>query len=301
MLPKYSYWLLALAAILLSRFVGMAIFPFADTTEPRYAEIARLMVETGDWITPWFEPGVPFWGKPPLSFWSQAAAIKLFGLSEFALRLPSWLATIGMVYLTWRLALQLWGSHVARWSALIFSSMALTYVSAGAVMTDAFLALGTTLSLVSFCLATQEQGFAWRWLFFLGLTIGLLSKGPLAAVLVGIPIVLWLFVSRRETQRFESAAVAAGRLDNRRSGTALVCFGGTPDPGISGLFPRRRALPPVCRARLGGGSLWPCASISAGHHLGFLAHGQLPVGDTGPVYAHCCHGEKAIGGKTHFE
>ena len=41
MLPKYSYWLLALAAILLSRFVGMAIFPFADTTEPRYAEIAR--------------------------------------------------------------------------------------------------------------------------------------------------------------------------------------------------------------------------------------------------------------------
>jgi 4-amino-4-deoxy-L-arabinose transferase-like glycosyltransferase len=173
MLPKYSYWLLALAAILLSRFVGMAIYPFADTTEPRYAEIARLMVETGDWITPWFEPGVPFWGKPPLSFWSQAAAIKLFGLSEFALRLPSWLATIGMVYLTWRLALQLWGSHVARWSALIFSSMALTYVSAGAVMTDAFLALGTTLSLVSFCLATQEQGFAWRWLFFLGLTIGL--------------------------------------------------------------------------------------------------------------------------------
>ena len=300
MLPKYSYWLLALAAILLSRFVGMAIFPFADTTEPRYAEIARLMVETGDWITPWFEPGVPFWGKPPLSFWSQAAAIKLFGLSEFALRLPSWLATIGMVYLTWRLALQLWGSHVARWSALIFSSMALTYVSAGAVMTDAFLALGTTLSLVSFCLATQEQGFAWRWLFFLGLAIGLLAKGPLAAVLVGIPIVLWLLFRGGKLSDLKALPWLRGGLI-----TAVLVLpwyvGGTPDPGISGLFPRRRALPPVCRARLGGGSLWPCASISAGHHLGFLAHGQLPVGDTGPVYAHCCHGEKAIGDKTQFE
>ena len=102
-----SPWFLVLAAILASRFIGMALFPFADTTEQRYAEIARLMAETGDWITPWFEPGVPFWGKPPLSFWAQAASIKLFGVSEFAIRLPAWLATLGIVYLTWHFALLL--------------------------------------------------------------------------------------------------------------------------------------------------------------------------------------------------
>ncbi|NLZ11765.1 MAG: glycosyltransferase family 39 protein, partial [Alcaligenaceae bacterium] len=45
--------------------LAMVMMPLADTTEPRYAEIARLMAASGDWITPWFEPGVPFWGKPP--------------------------------------------------------------------------------------------------------------------------------------------------------------------------------------------------------------------------------------------
>ncbi len=198
MSKRFNVWLLILAAILISRFIGMALFPFADTTEPRYAEIARLMAETGDWITPWFEPGVPFWGKPPLSFWAQAAAIKIFGVSEFSLRFPSWLATLAMVWLVWRLARQLWSVQVAQWSSLVFATMALTYISAGAVMTDAFLALGTTLTLVSFCLVMSGESGLWRWLFFLGMVIGLLSKGPLALVLIGIPIVLWLLLSWRE-------------------------------------------------------------------------------------------------------
>jgi 4-amino-4-deoxy-L-arabinose transferase-like glycosyltransferase len=198
MSKRFNVWLLILAAIMVSRFIGMALFPFADTTEPRYAEIARLMAETGDWITPWFEPGVPFWGKPPLSFWAQAAAIKVFGVSEFSLRFPAWLATLAMVWLVWRLAKQLWSVQVAQWSSLVFATMALTYISAGAVMTDAFLALGTTLTLVSFCLVMMGESGQWRWLFFVGLVIGLLSKGPLAVVLIGIPIGLWLLLSWRE-------------------------------------------------------------------------------------------------------
>lgn len=195
---RYDVWWWVLVAVLCSRFLGMAFFPFVDTTEPRYAEIARLMAETGDWITPWFEPGVPFWGKPPLSFWAQAAAIRIFGLSEFSLRLPSWLATLAIVWLVWRLAVQFWNQGVARWSTLVFASMALTYISAGAVMTDSFLALGTTLSLVSFCLVMSGEGGLWRWAFFIGAAIGLLSKGPLSIVLIGIPISLWILVSRQE-------------------------------------------------------------------------------------------------------
>ena len=86
-----------LSTIMLARLFLAWLIPYADTTEARYAEIARLMVQTGDWITPWFDEGVPFWGKPPLSFWLQALSFKLFGISEFAGRFPAWLASLGII------------------------------------------------------------------------------------------------------------------------------------------------------------------------------------------------------------
>ncbi len=184
-------WFSLLALVILSRLSSMAFFPLIETTEPRYAEIARLMASSGDWITPWFEPGVPFWGKPPLSFWAQAASIGLFGPAEFAARLPSWLAMLLVVALIWRYASHIGGATLGVWSTLIFATMALSYVSAGAVMTDPFLAAGVTLSLVSFGMILTGRAGAWRWLFFVGLALGLLAKGPVALVLTGIPIALW--------------------------------------------------------------------------------------------------------------
>lgn len=56
--------LYALLALLLVRLVLMAWLPLTDTTEARYAEIARKMLETGNWVTPLHDYGVPFWSKP---------------------------------------------------------------------------------------------------------------------------------------------------------------------------------------------------------------------------------------------
>lgn len=183
-------WLLF--AIVLSRLLTMAIMPMIDTTEPRYAEIARIMADTGDWITPWFDAGIPFWGKPPLSFWAEAFFFRLFGVTEFAARLPSWLANLGMLALIYHLLLKMTGARQALIGAIIFATMALGYVMSGAVLTDPFLALGTTLSLVSIILALRYPGSPWRWWFFVGLAIGLLAKGPLALVLVGGTLLLWM-------------------------------------------------------------------------------------------------------------
>lgn len=183
-------WLAGLVMAL--RLLTMALLPMSDTTEPRYAETARLMAESGDWITPWFEPGVPFWGKPPLSFWAQAGAIDLFGLHDFTVRLPSWLAMLGILWLSWQLARRQGGERLGQLTVLILASMALPFVSAGAVLTDPFLTLGTTLSLVALALSMEPGAPAgWRWAFFAGLAIGLLAKGPLAVVLVGLPVLAW--------------------------------------------------------------------------------------------------------------
>lgn len=81
MFKRVDLLLWLLLAFLLGRLLTMAIMPLTDTSEPRYAEIARIMAETGDWVTPWFNYGVPFWGKPPLAFWLEAASFRLFGKS----------------------------------------------------------------------------------------------------------------------------------------------------------------------------------------------------------------------------
>ena len=78
----------------LVRLATLGAYPLMDSTESRYAEIARKMLETGNWLTPQFDYGVPFWGKPPLSTWLSAAAMAVLGVGEFAARLPSFLLAL---------------------------------------------------------------------------------------------------------------------------------------------------------------------------------------------------------------
>ncbi|AOY89213.1 phospholipid carrier-dependent glycosyltransferase [Marinobacter salinus] len=199
---KTLIWLLGI--VLLARLALSALIPFMDTTEPRYAEIARVMAETGDWITPWFDVGVPFWGKPPLSFWAQALSFKLFGINELAGRFPSWLANLGVVGLVYATGMAIQSNRErneahrnALWAALIYATTALGFLSAGTVMTDSFLTLGTTLTLASLIMRLSGHSSAWGWGFFAGLAIGLLAKGPLAMVLTGIPVFVWVVSSRQ--------------------------------------------------------------------------------------------------------
>ena len=82
---------------ILIRLVSLGLYPLMDTTEGRYGEIARKMAEMNDWITPWFDTGVPFWGKPPLSFWLSAYGFKLFGINEFAVGVHLFFAALLIV------------------------------------------------------------------------------------------------------------------------------------------------------------------------------------------------------------
>jgi len=195
-----ALWLIACA--LLAPLLAMAVLPMTDNSEPRYAEIARLMAESNDWITPWFAPGVPFWGKPPLAFWFEALSIKALGVGEFALRLPSWLAWLATNAVLWAGVRRIHGAAVAHWAVLVYTTCALSSLCAGAVLTDPFLALGTTVSLVGFAVVVSDAGASifWRYSFFLGLAIGLLAKGPLAVVLCGAPVCVWMLVQRGRRQ-----------------------------------------------------------------------------------------------------
>jgi len=95
-------WLVLICGI--AFFWGLASVGLVDETEPLFAEAARQMYETGDWVTPYFN-GVPRFDKPPLVYWLMAIGFHIFGVNEFAVRLPSALsatALVGMGFYTLR-------------------------------------------------------------------------------------------------------------------------------------------------------------------------------------------------------
>ncbi len=191
-------WLVV--SIVAVRLVTLAAYPLTDPTEARYGEIARKMLETGQWLMPQFEYGVPFWGKPPLSTWLSAAAMAIFGVNEFAARLPSLLLTMGCGALVWWLGALRADRDAALWSLAVFATTGLIFVAAGAVMTDPALTFGTTMAMAGFWAAVNGPASRQRnagYAFFVGLAIGLLGKGPIAVILTFAPIGAWTLWTRQ--------------------------------------------------------------------------------------------------------
>ena len=185
------------------RLFTLGLFPLMDTTEARYGEMARIMAETGNWITPMFDYNVPFWGKPPLFTWMSATGITLFGLNEFAVRLPHLLAGGLILFIVALLAYRFIPSRSrserkqeAWLAAGILTTTTTFIVVTGAVMTDTALTLGITLSMAAFWLNYKNKSVLWGHLFFIGLTVGMLAKGPLALVLIGMSLFIWALFNR---------------------------------------------------------------------------------------------------------
>lgn len=203
-------WMAVLAMAAIVRLLTLSTYPLHDTTEARYAEIARLMVVSGDWITPQIEAGVPFWGKPPLSTWLTAGSFEIFGFSEFAARLPSFLLSLLTAFIVFRAGKKIFSEQAAIIACVVLLTSGIGFIAAGAVMTDAALMLATTLSLAAICMVIDGSVAAWRYVFFVGLGVGLLAKGPVALVLIGLPTFAWSLWQRGITWLWRSLPWISG-------------------------------------------------------------------------------------------
>ncbi|MGF1753866.1 glycosyltransferase family 39 protein [Vibrio makurazakiensis] len=191
----HLWGLLGFALVL--RLISLATYPLMDTTEARYGEMARLMVETGNWLTPQFDYGVPFWGKPPLFTWMSAVGIELFGLSEFAVRAPHWLAGVLTIILMAYMARK--SGYSALVTSIVLATCGIFSIAAGAVMTDMALTLSMTIAMAGFYFCWLGKGEIrkdkiWGYVGFIGLACGLLAKGPVAIVIMGIAVFPWLVI-----------------------------------------------------------------------------------------------------------
>lgn len=205
---------LALLGLLMGlRVALLVVFPLGQS-EGRYAEIARKVVESGDWVTPWLAVGVPFWGKPPLAMWLSASFLELFGVSALAARIPHFLVAIAIIWLTVGWARRA-GLRQPLYVVPLLAGSVLFLFASGAVMTDMALCLGAVLATRGFWLAVNGPGDRRRvesWLFFFGLAIMLLAKGPVGWLLVGVPIAAWTLMSRSARRVWESLPWISGLL-----------------------------------------------------------------------------------------
>ena len=188
MKKKYSYLFFFSFIVLIRGFFNF-IIPLTDKTEARYSEIARIMSETGNWIVPQIDYGVPFWAKPPLSTWLSAISISIFGENEFFVRLPSLILSLLMVFFI--------SKYIANKKlpfflpCLILFSLPEFFLHAGVVSTDVSLSFSIMLIMISFWKISEKRSLIWESLFIVGIAMGLLSKGPISIVLTFPPLFLW--------------------------------------------------------------------------------------------------------------
>ena len=182
--------LLLIGLILGMRLVGLGLYPVMDTTEARYAEIARKMLQLNDWVVPMYSYEEPFWGKPPLAFWLAAISMDIFGTNAFGARFPAWLCGAGTAFIIYLMVKP--DRMLGCFAALLFVSSKLGYTATGDVTTDPYLMFSVSLAVYGFWQGYVKGNNTAYFLGFIGMALGLLSKGIVAVVLIGIPVFFWL-------------------------------------------------------------------------------------------------------------
>jgi 4-amino-4-deoxy-L-arabinose transferase-like glycosyltransferase len=207
-------WLLIIAWI--AFFNNLGGIGLIDKTEPIFVEAARQMLVRNDWVTPYWNDATRF-DKPPLSYWLMAIAFKIFGINEWAARIPAALFAIAMITLAfWTLRRfgfaspamlkhphsqrHLWISAWIGTAIIALNALVIAWGRTG--VSDMFLAASMTMALFAFFLGyantdvktgqgleNRRKHFLWsfpnKWYlaFYVFAALAVLAKGPVGIVL----------------------------------------------------------------------------------------------------------------------
>lgn len=195
-----ALWVLFIAILLRGLF--LEYLDLIDPTEARYAAVAQAMIISKNWLTPQIpmpEGLVPYLGKPPLHFWLTAFSYELFGMDELSARLPSFIASLALLFLIYRFVRKTFKSSVAMNSVLIAFSSGLLFFLAGASVVDvtftAFVSISVAF-LYQYITALPGRTETHLYLAAVSLALAFLCKGPLGIVLVFFPLFLWSCATR---------------------------------------------------------------------------------------------------------
>jgi len=177
--------LLSVLLLTLPLFAWRIDRPGFSDTEGMFAEPAREMVRTGDWVTPRMN-GEPFLTKPPLMYWLPAALFTVAGPTEYARLWPA-LAAAATVATTGALGTELFGEAAGVTAAVVLATSLGFLVEARLLRADMLLVFAVTLSLYCYVRVRRGSGVGIAIAFWATIGMGLLDKGFLALLLpVGV-------------------------------------------------------------------------------------------------------------------
>ena len=170
-------------------FYGLGQFGLIGADEPRYAQVSQEMLERRDWITPVLG-GQPWLEKPPLYYWQAMAAYSVFGVSDWAARMPS---AVDATFLV--LALYFFLRRFRRGmeldGALIAASCAGIMGYARAASMDMALAAAFTIGMLGWWAWRETCKRKYLAAFYGFMALGMLAKGPVAPFLALLVIVFY--------------------------------------------------------------------------------------------------------------
>src|ERR1700678_4007084 len=193
-------WSVYLALLLIAAsvyLIGIISPPsLSDDVDSVQAQIARNMITTGDFVTARVD-GVSYLEKPPLIYWLMAGSYKVFGVRDWAARLPIALFCVGLVLLTAAFGEWAFSSKVGFYAGLVMATCVGLYLFTRVLIPDVILTFTITLSMWALLRITDESEThprTWAFLLAASLGVGLLLKSLIAVVFpVGAGLIYLFF------------------------------------------------------------------------------------------------------------
>ncbi len=208
--PKGPALLLVYFALLL---LPAGFAPLEESTEARYAEIAREMMASGNYLEPYFN-GIKHFHKPPLTYWLVADGMKVFGQNGFGARFFGVVAAAAAVFFLYRLAqLLLADERKALAASMIFASSLLFLAETRVASTEIYLTCFTIAAqyyLFRQIYCEKQTRNAIFYALFLGL--GFLTKGPVIFLFTLLPFLASKALDRGHRAVFAWREVAVGMV-----------------------------------------------------------------------------------------
>ena len=196
-----KFFIISLVAACVVCVIGMLGIPLIDIDAAQYASMSREMANTGNYLK-LYDLGVDYLDKPPLLFWLSSFSIQLFGVHDWAYRLPSVLCLGLALWSVYRFTLLYYNELSAQLSVLVLATSQAFILMAHDVRCDTMLMGFVMFSIWQ--LAAWYQSNVWKhfMMAFIGIGLGMLTKGPIAIVVPGVSFAIHFLLQRNWKQFF---------------------------------------------------------------------------------------------------